>query len=398
VLETAGGRLWFAETVPRVQQGGADTGSPHATVPVSVVIPAYNREQMVVRAVTSALSQRPHPPAEVIVVDDCSSDRTGEAAAAAGARIVRHDVNRGEGAARNTGVANARHGWVALLDSDDEWLPHMLSTLWPLRDGHVLVGGASLNCGPDPARDRYAGLLGRRPRVLGSPSVLIYPENFVAASGTMVRRDVVLDVGGYTEGLKAGADMDLWIRVLERGSGLIVPQPVVLYHVHEGQVTTDAELMATGHRAVAGSYQQRPWWSPRLLRRWEGGAGYDAARQALADGQAGEALARLRPVVSDPDRALGAIGLLVRRARLRRRSGFVDRNGNPSVAVLPGARPDGVQTRDLRRVSSVRALASLAWRPTHAAIVSSPLQAAGARIAGVPEVRTDRAATGREDR
>jgi glycosyltransferase involved in cell wall biosynthesis len=44
---------------------------------VSVVIPAYNRPEMTVRAVCSALSQRPHPPAEVVVVDDCSTDETG---------------------------------------------------------------------------------------------------------------------------------------------------------------------------------------------------------------------------------------------------------------------------------------------------------------------------------
>jgi GT2 family glycosyltransferase len=398
VWETTGRRLWLAATMLPAQHGGAATDGPAATMPVSVVIPAYNREQMVVRAVTSALSQRPHPPAEVIVVDDCSNDGTGDAAAGVGARIVRHDHNRGEGAARNTGVSHARHEWVALLDSDDEWLPNMLATLWPLRAGHVLVGGASLNCGADPARDRYAGVVGRRPRVLGSPSALIYPENFVAASGTMVRRDVVLEVGGYTEGLKAGADMDLWIRVLERGSGLIVPQPVVLYHMHEGQVTTDPELMVRGHRAVAGKYEQRPWWSPSLLRRWEGGADYDAARKALADGRAGEALARLGHVARDPDRALGAIGLLVRRARLRRRSGLVDRQGVPTVAVFPGAGAVGPQAHDLRQVSSARALASLACRPTHAAVVGSPLQAVAARLAGVREVRRDGRPTPREDR
>jgi hypothetical protein len=208
----------------------------------------------------------------------------------------------------------------------------------------------------------------------------------------------VLDVGGYVEGMKAGADMDLWIRVLERGSGLIVPEPVVLYHMHEGQVTTDAELMARGHRVVAGRYEQQPWWSAKLLRRWEGGAGYDAARQAIADGRAGEALGLLGHVVRDPDRALGATGLLVRRARLRRRSGLVDRKGEPTVAVLPGARADGSQTRDLRNVSGARALASLAWRPTHAAIAASPLQAVAARLAGVREVRRNGAAASREDR
>ena len=133
----------------------------------------------------------------MIVVDDCSTDGTAEAAARVGAQVVRHEVNLGEGAARNTGIAHAREPWVALLDSDDEWLPDLLATLWPLRDGHVLVGGASLNCPPERVPGRYAGVLGHRPTVLRFPDALIYPENFVAASGTMVRRDAIEAAGGY---------------------------------------------------------------------------------------------------------------------------------------------------------------------------------------------------------
>ncbi len=306
-----------------------------APVPVSVVIPAYNRADMVVRAVKSALGQVPRPPREVIVVDDCSTDGTGEAAARAGARVVRHDVNRGEAAARNTGIAHAREAWVALLDSDDEWLPRLIATLWPERDGHVMVGGASLNCPPEPEPARYAGALGRRSVVLRSPAALVYPENFVAASGTMVRREAIEAVGGYLPGLRGGADMDLWIRVLERGSGLIVPRPVVLYHVHGGQVTADARMMADAHDAVARRYVGRTWWSDAALERWKGGAGYDAARRAWAAGRRREALWRTGAVLRSPTRTFGAAGILLRRARLRRRSGTIDRHGAPTVAFLP---------------------------------------------------------------
>jgi hypothetical protein len=77
----------------------------------------------------------------------------------------------------------------------------------------------------------------------------------------------------------------------------------------------------------------------------------------------------------------------------------VDRNGDPTLAVLPGASgADGSQTRDLRHVSSARALASLAWRPTHAAIAASQPQAVAARLAGVREVRRDACPTSLEDR
>src|SRR3954464_2889077 len=104
---------------------------------------------MTARAVRSAFGQRPDPPAEVVVVDDCSSDATGAAAAAAGARVIRHPVNRGEGGARNTAVREAREPWVALLDSDDEWLPGHLAALWPHREDHVVLGATAVASGGD---------------------------------------------------------------------------------------------------------------------------------------------------------------------------------------------------------------------------------------------------------
>jgi glycosyltransferase involved in cell wall biosynthesis len=353
---------------------------------VSVVIPAFNRPEMVVRAVKSALGQRPRPPREVIVVDDCSTDDTGHAAARAGAHVIRHDVNRGEGAARNTGIAHAQEPWVALLDSDDEWLPNLLATLWPLRDRHVLVGGASLNCPPAPAPSRYAGVLGPRPVVLRSPAALIYPENFVAASGTMVRRDAIESIGGFRSELERGADMDLWIRVLERGTGLVVPCPVVLYHMHSGQVTNDATMMSKAHGAIARSYASRAWWRESALRRWEGGAWYDAARRSWGAGHRWEALSLGASVPRSPTRTVGAAGILLRRARLRRRSGMVDRRGARTIALLPGTLGSVDGAWDLRDMSTVLALAHLATRPTDRAVVASWRQGLAARLVGVRQV------------
>jgi glycosyltransferase involved in cell wall biosynthesis len=297
-----------------------------------VVIPAYNRPAMVRRAVRSALTQEPQRPAEVIVVDDCSTDETGEAAAQAGARVIRHDVNRGEGAARNTGIENASQPWIALLDSDDEWLPHMLATLWPLRGDHVLVGGASLAWEEGSPQVIYGGPVRGEPFLLTTPRPLIYPENFVAASGTMVRRDVVQEVGGYAP-LKGGADMDLWIRVLERGSGVIARRPVVIYHRHPGQVTGDVGMMADAHRSVARAYEQRPWWDPATLERWEGAACYDAARREWRLGRRSAAVWRLLSLASSRRRLAGAVGIIVRRVQLKRRSGaFSPIGGAPDSA------------------------------------------------------------------
>lgn len=96
---------------------------------VTVVIPTYNRAQVLLRAVRSVLGQT-HRNLEMIVVDDASTDGSVALLAAIAdsrVRVLRHDRNRGAAAARNSGIAAATGVFVAFLDSDDAWLPHKLS-------------------------------------------------------------------------------------------------------------------------------------------------------------------------------------------------------------------------------------------------------------------------------
>jgi glycosyltransferase involved in cell wall biosynthesis len=291
------------------------------TLPVTALIPAYNRPEMTARAVRSALGQVPRPPAEVLVVDDCSTDGTGEAAAEAGARVVRHERNQGEGAARNTGLAEATQPWIALLDSDDVWRPGFLATLWPLTDGHVLVAGSALRRGPAAGQARYAGPIRPRARTLSSPAVLLYPENFVTNSGVMVRADVVRDAGGYVPGLRFGADLDLWLRVLERGPGVMSPAVVVDYELHAGQVTQDRDGMAAAQLEVMRAYAGRPWYSAARVEAWRGGAAWDRLRRCLDAGDRPGALAAARFLAGHPARPAGLAGILGRRFCMRRLTG-----------------------------------------------------------------------------
>jgi len=287
-------------------------------LPVSVVIPAYNRPEMTVRAVRSALAQAPAPPAEVLVIDDHSSDATGEAAAMAGATVIRHAENRGEGAARNTGVEAARHAWVATLDSDDEWLPGHLDALWRHRAGHVLLGATAVAVGGGP--EFLWGLEADEPLVLPTPAALLARENVFVASGVMVRRDVVLAAGGFRPGMKRCADLDLWLRVLEHGSGCALPSVTVRYHLHDGQVSDDRAAMWSAHRAVARSYAGRPWCSAAVLSRTEGMLTWDELREDVRAGRRGAALSGLAGLARDPRKAAGAVGVVGARRRLRRRS------------------------------------------------------------------------------
>ncbi|MCC7354182.1 MAG: glycosyltransferase family 2 protein [Anaerolineae bacterium] len=102
-----------------------------------VVIPAYNEEANVGQVVRQVRTQLPD--ADIVVVDDCSRDGTARAARAASAIVLRHPVNLGDGAARQTGFKYAQQGnydWVVQLDGDGqhrpESIPHLLA---PILDG-----------------------------------------------------------------------------------------------------------------------------------------------------------------------------------------------------------------------------------------------------------------------
>lgn len=98
---------------------------------LSIVIPAFNREREISRAVQSCLIQD-HADFEVIVVDDGSTDNCYDSAARirdARLNFLRHPINRGANAARNTGALAAKGEWLIFLDSDDELVPDALKTM-----------------------------------------------------------------------------------------------------------------------------------------------------------------------------------------------------------------------------------------------------------------------------
>ncbi len=107
-----------------------DTGP---AICISAVIPTYNREKLIARAIRSVLNQS-RPPQEIIVVDDGSTDDTRAVVAQFGAAVrYLHQPNGGSAVARHHGITAATHPWVALLDSDDVWteahLAHMAAAI-----------------------------------------------------------------------------------------------------------------------------------------------------------------------------------------------------------------------------------------------------------------------------
>src|SRR5450759_2144524 len=106
-----------------------------AVIKFSIVIPLYNKEATVERAIRSALSQTIQD-FEIIVVDDGSTDNGAKVVASIDDHRIRliHQKNQGVSVARNRGIAEAKYDLIAFLDADDEWLPDFLKTILWLRE------------------------------------------------------------------------------------------------------------------------------------------------------------------------------------------------------------------------------------------------------------------------
>jgi glycosyltransferase involved in cell wall biosynthesis len=220
---------------------------------VSVVIPAYNAERTILETLTSVLSQSAGD-LEVIVVDDGSTDGTGTVAASTGDRRVRvlRQPNAGHASARNTGIADARGKYVAVVDADDIWLPHklerQLSMLRVRPEIHALHSAAihvndslqPLFVGSCPdGRNELLDILCFR----GLPGFMCT---------LIVERSVLTEVGGFDSSLIILQDWDLAIRLARRGELFSMSDPLVLYRVHASNQSKDMDLhIEPGERILA---------------------------------------------------------------------------------------------------------------------------------------------------
>jgi glycosyltransferase involved in cell wall biosynthesis len=358
--------------------------------PVTVVIPAYDRAELLPRALASVAAQTATP-AEVLVVDDGSSDHSAAVGERHGARVIRHERNRGVSAARNTALEAARGEWVAFLDTDDEWLPLHLEGLWRAREGHAAVAHSAVWV-ERPGREHHAyGVTGRRPRLLTSPAPLV-ADNFIPLSASLVHRDSARRAGGFDTTLTHAEDLDFWIRLVEQGSVLVLPEIGAIYHLHEGQATKDTGATVEGHRRAIARYRDRPWWPRGALAAMEVRARWDEWRRVRGARPLPGAAALALWLLARPGRLRLLAALLTRRFALRRAGARVDHRGRPVVAVLPGAQQPRdnppVHLLDLRGLSPARRLASLATRAPATALAATPGQRLLCRVLGIPQARS----------
>jgi len=212
---------------------------------VSVVIAAYNAARFIKQAIDSALAQS-LAPAEIIVVDDGSTDHTREVLARYGERVrYFYQNNAGPGAARNRGVREARGDWVAFLDSDDFWDKNHLELL--LNHAREFPEAVLIYCGK-----KWVDLEGRE--IQGNDKQKMFPSgwifsdmfagNYISTTSVVVAKKAILtEVGGFEERLKVSQDYDLWLRIAAVAPICGLPVYTLNYRRHDSNLTLQAVKM-----------------------------------------------------------------------------------------------------------------------------------------------------------
>lgn len=198
---------------------------------ISVIIPTYNRAHLIDRAIQSVLPQT-YKDFEIIVVDDGSTDNTEEVVLSFGSekmRYIRHETNRGVAAARNTGIRDARGEYIAFQDSDDEWYPNRLEVISKIvedrKDIDFIVSYGKVIRNGEIVRDA-----GKAPWIndLSKEELVVrlFSDNFIATQAVVVKKEKILEVGGFDENFPSSSDYELWLRLIPICSVLFVDKPV----------------------------------------------------------------------------------------------------------------------------------------------------------------------------
>ncbi|ANQ86419.1 hypothetical protein dqs_3398 [Azoarcus olearius] len=227
---------------------------------VSVIIPCFNSGPLLEEAVESVRAQEGDVRIlEIILVDDGSTDSESLAVLERcgrfeGVRVLINNRTKGPAGARNAGAASAGGEWLAFLDADDVWTPTSLTTrleATPTNPGAGVISGdfqlLDMATGVTDSnffqnRERPARYFGpaytsSRPVSLPQPYLDVLRTAICHVCGTLIRRTLFLDAGGFDERLRYKEDHHLWFKLARLSDFILVPRSVFLYRQHDSNMT-----------------------------------------------------------------------------------------------------------------------------------------------------------------
>jgi glycosyltransferase involved in cell wall biosynthesis len=238
---------------------------------VSVIMPAYNAAAYVGRAIESALAQT-HPPLEILVVDDGSTDHTADVVASfePAVRLVRKP-NGGPASARNLGAKLARGRWLGLLDADDWWQPNKLSLQLECATNSKI---GLIHCLPDHRSETVPN------QILFDD---LWKKNWIINSSVLIRRDVFDLLGGFDEAkeLISVEDYNFWLRVAASDWQIVTCQNVLVHYTRGIGISANADRFMRASLYNIDALQARLGLDAAMADSRRNEIIFEFARQAL---------------------------------------------------------------------------------------------------------------------
>ena len=248
---------------------------------VAVVIPVYNGAEFLAETIESVFAQT-RQPAEVVVVDDGSSDDSLTIARSfPGVRVITQ-ANAGVSVSRNRGVAETSAPWIAFLDADDVWDPRKLEVQMaaisrsPKTDLSLTAMRYFSKKSDDKGWEIGPTALPPASEAVGR---LLYGKLRIVPSCVILRRSKFLSVGGFAKEASPCEDWDLWLRLEQAGATfLVLAEPLLLYRQHSNNASNNSRRMYNAERRafeknIAPRYGKLNRWWRRLqaISRFEAG-------------------------------------------------------------------------------------------------------------------------------
>lgn len=226
---------------------------------VSVIIPTYNRADLLPRSIQSVLDQT-YKNLEIIVVDDGSRDGTQQRVRSINdhrLKCARHPKNRGAAASRNTGIELASGKYIAFQDDDDQWLPEKLE-----KQVHILE--TTSNKVGMVYSDMWRVSQGKKnyyhsPKFLPSDGIvykeaLAYGVGFIGLQSVLFRSECFDRIGLFDENLRCFIDLELFIRVSKYYYLYHINEPLVNHYWTEGSISTDLNVRIQAREYIMKKY------------------------------------------------------------------------------------------------------------------------------------------------
>lgn len=227
---------------------------------VSVVLPTYNRGDIIGNSIKSVLNQT-FDDFELIIVDDASTDETDDVVGSfEDDRIeyLKHDKNEGAPAARNTGIEASRGDYVAFQDSDDEWLPSKLAKQMrvfqdsPAAVGVVYTGMRRVRNG-ESVYLPYSGV----EKAEGDIHRSLREQNFISTQASAVRKKCFDRVGDFDEDAWPLSDWELWLRISEHFQFKLVGETLVTSQVRSDSISDNQRALAEARELIINKHKGR---------------------------------------------------------------------------------------------------------------------------------------------